>query len=168
MFHVCATRFDVTENLKKLFGFQSELNKALAFFYERDDFLRACELINKSISSPVQSNPTFNQLQEAQRSSIDEPALPCPCPCPWPSSISWSIDLCVPSRSNHRPPVAAAAAAWYSSINSIDRLSFSSSSYIYLIYWWVLSQLPTHIYTHQSNYNVCYKVVHRNKIFAIR
>jgi len=29
MFHVCATRFDVTGNLENSFGFQGKLNKAL-------------------------------------------------------------------------------------------------------------------------------------------
>jgi len=28
MFHACATRFDVTENLENFFGFHDELNKA--------------------------------------------------------------------------------------------------------------------------------------------
>ena len=29
MLHACAARFDVTENLEKVFGFRGELNRAL-------------------------------------------------------------------------------------------------------------------------------------------
>ena len=40
MFHACGTRFNVTENFEKLFGFQSELNKSLVVVVP-DDWMSA-------------------------------------------------------------------------------------------------------------------------------